>query len=133
MVRIPWDDLAKNPRASESLVTLLMLRLRGRAQAVDGSGGDGGRDLFEYAEDGRLVIYEAKSFTGRMNSGRRTQVVRSLTSAARHQPDHWDLLVPIDATPASSNGSNPCARSSRSSGTGWGAAGWIRSSPPIRI
>lgn len=100
MVRIPWDALAKNPRASESLVTLLMLRLRGRAQAVDGSGGDGGRDLFEYTEDGQLVIYEAKSFTGRMDGGRRTQVVRSLTSAARHQPDHWDLLVPIDANPS---------------------------------
>ncbi|MET9111739.1 hypothetical protein, partial [Streptomyces zhihengii] len=54
----------------------------------------------EYTEDGQLVIYEAKSFTGRMYPGRRAQVVRSLTSAARHQPDHWDLLVPIDANPA---------------------------------
>ncbi|MFB6643759.1 hypothetical protein ACFCYF_41755 [Streptomyces chartreusis] len=100
MVRVPWDELAKSPKVSESLVTLLMLRLRERAQAVDGSGGDGGRDLFEYTEgDGELVVYEAKSFTGRMTPGRRRQVVRSLVSAARHQPDHWDLLVPIDANP----------------------------------
>ncbi|MEH0612294.1 hypothetical protein [Streptomyces scabiei] len=26
--------------------------------------------------------------------------MRSLVSAARHQPDHWDLLVPIDPNPA---------------------------------
>ncbi|WP_405976523.1 hypothetical protein OG496_55300 [Streptomyces sp. NBC_00988] len=100
MVKIAWDKLAESPKASESLVTLLMLRLHSRARAVDGSGGDGGRDLFEYTEGGELTVYEAKSFTGRMTPGRRRQVVRSLMSAARHQPDHWDLLVPIDQTPA---------------------------------
>lgn len=99
MVRVPWDKLAENPKQSESLVTLLMLRLRERAQPVDGTGGDGGRDLFEYTADGELVVYEAKSFTGRMTPGRRKQVVKSLVSAARHQPDHWDLLVPIDPNP----------------------------------
>ncbi|MFE9782266.1 hypothetical protein ACFYPA_29480 [Streptomyces sp. NPDC005775] len=100
MVRVPWEKLAENPRLSESLVTLLVMRLREQAQAVDGTGGDGGRDLFEYTADGELVVYEAKSFTGRMSAGRRRQVERSLVSAARHQPDHWDLLVPIDANPA---------------------------------
>ncbi|MEH0541499.1 hypothetical protein QBB31_44305 [Streptomyces scabiei] len=100
MVRVPWEKLAESPRASESLVTLLMLRLREEARAVDGSGGDGGRDLFEYTDSGELIVYEAKSFTGRMNPVRRRQVVRSLVSAARHQPDHWDLLVPIDPNPA---------------------------------
>ncbi|MEH0509144.1 hypothetical protein [Streptomyces scabiei] len=100
MVRVPWEKLAESPRASESLVTLLMLRLREEARAVDGSGGDGGRDLFEYTDSGELIVYEAKSFTGRMNPVRRRQVARSLVSAARHQPDHWDLLVPIDPNPA---------------------------------
>jgi hypothetical protein len=101
MVGVPWGELAeKRPKASEALVTMLVLRLRDRAQAVDGTGGDGGRDLFEYTESNELVLYEAKSFTGRMDRGRRKQVVRSLVSASRHQPDHWDLLVPIDANPA---------------------------------
>lgn len=100
MVRVPWEKLAENPRLSESLVTLLVMRLRERAQPVDGVGGDGGRDLFEYTDDGELVVYEVKSFTGRMTAGRRRQVERSLVSAARHQPDHWDLLVPIDPNPA---------------------------------
>ncbi|MEU9413295.1 hypothetical protein AB0E08_47455 [Streptomyces sp. NPDC048281] len=76
-----------------------MLRLRAKARAVDGNGGDGGRDLFEYTDSGELVVYEAKSFTGRMTPVRRRQVERSLVSAARHQPDHWDLLVPIDPNP----------------------------------
>ncbi len=101
MVKVPWDRLAaESPRVSEALVTMLVLRLRERARAVDGSGGDGGRDLFEDTEDGELVVYEAKSFTGRMTPVRRRQVERSLVSAARHQPDHWDLLVPIDHNPA---------------------------------
>ncbi|CAM5319324.1 hypothetical protein [Streptomyces avidinii] len=34
-----------------------------------------------------------------MTSGRRQQVIRSLISTARHQPDHWDLLVPISPNP----------------------------------
>ncbi len=100
MVRVPWEKLAENARLSESLVTLLVMRLRERAQPVDGTGGDGGRDLFEYTDDGKLVVYEAKSFTGRMTPGRRRQVRKSLVSVARHQPDHWDLLVPIDPNPA---------------------------------
>ncbi|WP_430378172.1 hypothetical protein [Streptomyces sp. B1-3] len=101
MVRVPWDkQAAESPKVSEVLVTMLVLRLREKARAVDGSGGDGGRDLFEYTADGELVVYEAKSFTGRMDKTRRKQVVRSLISAARHQPDHWDLLVPIDHNPA---------------------------------
>ena len=101
MVKVPWERLAaESPKVSEALVTWLVLRLRERARAVDGSGGDGGRDLFEHTEDGELTVYEAKSFTGRMTPARRRQVVRSLVSAARHQPDHWDLLVPIDHNPA---------------------------------
>ncbi|MFG3499277.1 hypothetical protein [Streptomyces sp. NPDC047928] len=78
---------------------MLILRLHSEARAVDGTGGDEGRDLYEYTDGNELIVYEAKSFTGRMDQGRRAQVVKSLKSAARHQPDHWDLLVPIDPNP----------------------------------
>ncbi len=78
---------------------MLLLRLYPRAQAVDGTGGDGGRDLFEYTADNRLINYEVKSFTGHMAKSRRDQVQRSLVSTARSQPDHWDLVVPIDPNP----------------------------------
>ncbi|EDX22849.1 hypothetical protein [Streptomyces sp. Mg1] len=100
MVGVPWDELAKNPNASEALVTMLVLRLRPRAQEVDGVGGDGGRDLLEYSEVNELINYEVKSFTGRMTQTRRRQVRRSLISSARHQPDHWDLMVPISPNPS---------------------------------
>ncbi|MCX4991369.1 MULTISPECIES: hypothetical protein [unclassified Streptomyces] len=100
MVSVPWQDIARTPTVSEALVTMLVLRLRPRAQEVDGTGGDGGRDLYEYTESGELIHYEAKSFTGRMTSSRREQVRRSLVSTARYQPDQWDLLVPISPNPA---------------------------------
>jgi hypothetical protein len=88
VARVPWEKLAENLRLSEPLVTLLVMRLQKRAHPVDGRGGDGGRDLFEYTDNGELVVYEAKSFTGSMSAGRRRQVERLLVSAARHQPDH---------------------------------------------
>ncbi|ARE79435.1 hypothetical protein B6R96_36010 (plasmid) [Streptomyces sp. Sge12] len=100
MVGVPWDELAKNPNASEALITMLLLRLRPRAQEVDGTGGDGGRDLLEYSAANELINYEVKSFTGRMTPTRRRQVRRSLISSARHQPDHWDLVVPISPNPS---------------------------------
>ncbi|MGW2397021.1 hypothetical protein ACWCYY_10755 [Kitasatospora sp. NPDC001664] len=100
MVQIPWGDLASQPKAVENLISMLLIRLHPNAVPVDGTGGDGGRDLFEYTETGALMNYEIKSFTGRMTKGRRQQVTDSLRSTARHQPDHWDLLVPIDANPA---------------------------------
>ncbi|MFD8916084.1 hypothetical protein [Streptomyces sp. NPDC059575] len=100
MVEVPWEELAKKPKVCESLVSLLLLRLCPRAQVVDGTGGDGGRDLFEYTEANQLINYEVKSFTGRMTNSRRTNVRQSLVSTARSQPDHWDLVVPIDPNPA---------------------------------
>ncbi|WP_405018013.1 hypothetical protein OHV05_14485 [Kitasatospora sp. NBC_00070] len=99
MVEIPWTRLAQQPKTAEALIGMLIVRLRPQAVPVDGSGGDGGRDLFEYTDVGELVNYEIKSFTGRMVDGRRQQVIDSLKSTARHQPNHWDLLVPIDPTP----------------------------------
>ncbi|MFD7732186.1 hypothetical protein ACFV6F_17575 [Kitasatospora phosalacinea] len=100
MVEVPWGALASKPRVAESLIGMLLLRLRPMALPVDGVGGDGGRDLFECNDAGELINYEIKSFTGRMVKGRRDQVRKSLISTAQHQPDHWDLFVPIDPNPA---------------------------------
>ncbi|MFD4611927.1 hypothetical protein ACFWOT_28410 [Streptomyces sp. NPDC058440] len=100
MVEVPWEELARKPKVCESLLSLLLLRLYPHAQVVDGTGGDGGRDLFEYSKANQLINYEVKSFTGRMTNSRRNQVRQSLVSTARSQPDHWDLVVPIDPNPA---------------------------------
>jgi hypothetical protein len=100
--RLNWAEFCANPTDFEKLVKLLLQRLHPHGQAVDGKGGDEGRE-FEVRNAERLELWEAKSFTGRVsrrNPNRRRQVEESLKSAARHQPDAWHLVVPIDPDPA---------------------------------
>jgi len=87
-LRVPWDEICANPVDYERLVKLVLQRLYGAGQAIDGSGGDGGRE-FQVRTPESLTLYEAKSFRGRLGNeqNRRGQVKRSLISAARHQPD----------------------------------------------
>ncbi|MEU5549026.1 hypothetical protein ABZ738_04585 [Micromonospora sp. NPDC047793] len=95
MVSVPWDELPE-PQYAE-LVSRLLVRLFPRAEVIDGSGGDGGRDVqVRYA--GRLSIYELKSFTGRLGRkpDRRKQVEKSLAQAAKLKPFAWYLVVPIN-------------------------------------
>ncbi|MFJ2110269.1 hypothetical protein ACIOHH_37630 [Streptomyces microflavus] len=98
MVMVRWEDLQQDEKRYAALVSMLLLRLRPRARPVEGAGGDGGKDVYEYDEDNQLIIYELKSFTGRLTRGRRSQVEKSLMTAAQHQPDAWDLVVPVHPT-----------------------------------
>lgn len=101
-LRIDWDEVCANPTDFEKLTKLLLQRLHPGGQAIDGAGGDEGRE-FEVRTANRLELWEAKSFTGRVsrrNPNRRRQVEESLKSAARHQPDAWHLVVPIDPDPS---------------------------------
>ena len=93
--RVRWEDL--DPGTYEDMVSVLISRLHPEAQRIDGSGGDGGRDVQVPTDDG-LVIFELKSFTGRMDSSRRRQVTASLERASQHEPVAWRLVVPIDPT-----------------------------------
>lgn len=80
---------------------LLLVRLHPDGEVIDGRGGDGGRE-FQVRTQDSLLLYEAKSFTGRVSERplkRRSQIKRSLISAAQHQPDLWHLVVPIDHNP----------------------------------
>lgn len=97
---IRWDDL--EPLAYETMVSVLLSRLNPNAQRIDGKGGDGGRDVQIVDSRDGLITYafELKSFTGRMNAGRRRQVKRSLKRVASLGPARWTLVVPIDPTPA---------------------------------
>lgn len=97
MSGVCWDSLA--PGTFEEMVSVLISRLHPEAQRIDGSGGDGGRDVQIPTGEG-LVIFELKSFTGRMNSSRRRQVEASLERASQHEPAEWRLVVPIDPTPS---------------------------------
>ena len=95
--RVHWEQL--DPGTYEELVAVLISRLHPSAQRIDGSGGDGGRDVQLRTGDG-LVLYELKSFTDRMTSARRQQVKSSLRRAAQLDPVKWSLVVPIDPTPS---------------------------------
>ena len=77
---------------------MLISRVHPDAQRIDGSGGDGDRVVQAPTADG-FVIFELKSFTGRMNATRRRQVKVSLERASQHEPAAWRLVVPIDPTP----------------------------------
>ena len=96
---IQWDRL--EPDGYEDMVSVLLSRLYRDAQRIDGKGGDGGRDVqIVGGEDDPIAhAFQLKSFTGRMDSGRREQVKRSLKRAAALEPARWTLVVPIDPTP----------------------------------
>lgn len=97
-MRIRWDDPATRAQY-EDMVSVLIKRIHRDAERIDGSGGDGGRDVQVPTDDG-LVIYELKSFTGRLRTGgRKSQIGKSLTKAAKLRPVKWFLVVPIDPTP----------------------------------
>lgn len=97
MSRVKWDEL--NPSLYEDMVAVLLSNIYPEAaERIDGSGGDGGRDVqLRYGSE--LDGFELKGFTGRIGSGRRTQVKRSLQRAASLRLRSWTLVVPIDPTP----------------------------------
>lgn len=98
-MEVRWDEPKVRARY-EPLVSVLISWLYPDAQRIDGSGGDGGRDVLVPTDDG-LLIFELKSFTGRISSGgRKAQITRSLARAAEHSPVAWRLIVPIDPTPS---------------------------------
>ena len=99
-MKVRWDEL--EPRGYEDMVSVLLSRLHSDAQRIDGSGGDGGRDVQIVSTQGDQIVYafELKSMTGRMTPVRRKQVARSLSRAAALGPKQWTLVVPIDPTPS---------------------------------
>ncbi|MBT2873544.1 hypothetical protein [Streptomyces sp. McG7] len=93
---VRWADL--DPAKTENIISVLISRLHTEVQRIDGSGGDGGRDVQVPLESG-LVIYEVKSFTGRLDKSRKQQIKRSLKKAKNHNPEFWHLVMPLDLTP----------------------------------
>lgn len=96
MTAIQWDRL--DPGTYEDIVSVLLSHLHPTSQRIDGSGGDGGRDV-QYNDGIGLHVFELKSFTGRFTPGRKVQVKRSLMRASKLGPADWTLVVPIDPTP----------------------------------
>jgi hypothetical protein len=97
--RIPWSALSA--KLYEDMVSVLLSHQHPTSTRVDGSGGDGGRDVQIATPDG-IRAFELKSFPGRMTRARRTQVKKSLLKAKELRPIDWTLFVPIDFTPEES-------------------------------
>ena len=118
--RVHWATIDQT--TCEVMLKVLIQRLHPTVQAIDGSGGDGGIDLLMHTESG-LVIYQIKSFTGRLAGNRRDQVARSLERASQHGPVEWHLVVPIDPTPRElewfENLTEPCPFSCDWDGRTW--------------
>ena len=94
---LDWADL--DPARLERVAKILVHRACG-ATGIDGSGGDRAQDLRHHGPDG-LTIYEVKSFTKRLTSSHKRQIVRSLDGAvAEHAPVRWVLVIPLDPSPA---------------------------------
>lgn len=96
---VQWESVPQT--VYDDLVSVLLGTLHPEAERIDDRGGDGGRDV-QIREDEKLTIFELKSFTGRLGNaqGRRQQVQSSLARAAGLDPSSWELVVPIDHTPA---------------------------------
>jgi hypothetical protein len=96
MATVQWDKVPQ--QTYDDMVAVLISTLHPAAERLDGSGGDGDRDIQIRHDDGRLDLFELKSFTGRLGwkPNRRSQVERSLKKAAQHNPNSWTLVVPID-------------------------------------
>ena len=94
--RVQWSQVDRD--TYEDMVAVLISRLHPTAQRIDGSGGDGGRDV-QLPLEGGLEIFQLKSQTGRMGDSQRAQVRNSLRRARQHDPVAWHLVVPIDPTP----------------------------------
>lgn len=96
---VKWGDLHREE--FDQLVRLLLNQLHpeARFQAIDGAGGDGGRDAVLMEDDrGYRRIYQWKSFVGRITGSQKRQIKRSLKTAVVHLPREWVLIVPIDLT-----------------------------------
>src|SRR5690554_5709372 len=97
----PWERCGRD--AFERAVELLLQRKHqagpGKAQAIDGRGGDEGIDVDVTEPDGTIsTIYQLKyfpeGFSGGFREVRRKQILNSFRAAMKHEPALWVLVVP---------------------------------------
>ncbi|MGW7308604.1 hypothetical protein ACWGI1_23880 [Streptomyces sp. NPDC054835] len=95
-----WDRIGQPhfDRVVEALVHRLYSETA-EVRAVNGRGGDGGRDI-DVVQGGRLRIYQLKYFPdGLQGRGRRPSIKKSFKRAMEHDPYEWVLVVPCTLTP----------------------------------
>src|SRR6266511_3810326 len=94
---ISWID--KDPITVERAIKSLIRRLYPDVRAIDGSGGDGGRDLVRITQAG-LVVFEIKSHARRLTDGQRRKIRTSLRKALERNMTTWILVLPLDHSPS---------------------------------
>ncbi|MFB7340435.1 hypothetical protein ACFCZ6_10280 [Streptomyces hydrogenans] len=95
-----WDRVGQPhfDRVVEALVHRLYSETA-EVRAVNGRGGDGGRDI-DVVQGDRLRIYQLKYFPdGLQGRGRRPSIKKSFKRAMDHDPYEWVLVVPCTLTP----------------------------------
>lgn len=93
-----WHDL--DPLKVERAIEVLLRDMFPGLHSVDGSGGDGGRDAYLF-DDGKIRVFEIKSYSRTLSGSQRRNIQRSLQVALIHQQtSEWILVIPHDHTPA---------------------------------
>ncbi len=92
---IDWARVASDE--FEDLVAAVMAEVFPDSQAIDGSGGDAGRDVQVRTSAG-LHWYDAKCFAARLGHTQRRQIERSLHTALRRSPKRWTVVVALKPT-----------------------------------
>jgi hypothetical protein len=101
--QINWDHLTQ-PLFDEIVEALLdrIYDVPGtEVHAINGRGGDGGRDVVVRQGD-RLRIFQLKFFRDgfpSQNRTRRRQIAKSFQTATQHDPYGWVLVIPGNPTP----------------------------------
>jgi len=99
---VDWDHCGRE--TFERVVEALLHRLYSeadRVEAIDGRGGDGGRDIL-VIQGKRQRIFQLKYFIDGFTSERRKrrrQIEASYDAAMTHAPTDWILVVPSKLTP----------------------------------
>ncbi|TFH72911.1 hypothetical protein [Cellulomonas sp. HD19AZ1] len=106
--QVPWHQL--DQPSFDRIVEALLVRYhqeRGEhADALDGRGGDGGRDVDVHVGpdlEELDTIYQLKffpeGFSGDHGKSRRPQIKKSFEKAIKDRPRRWVLVIPRNATP----------------------------------
>lgn len=104
--KVDWQRLSQDE--FDRIVEALLIRHHedaddgSRAEAIDGRGGDGGRDVDVERAGGLEIIYQLKyfpeGFSGGFRDTRRRQIKRSFEAAMKSAPRRWILVLPRNPT-----------------------------------
>lgn len=94
-MEICFKTLKYQQRFTE-MCNLLVLAEYPDAIPIEGKGGDSGIDSFTGKILGKKRIFQYKYFHEKIGTPQKKQIVGSLETAAKLNPDHWTLLIPVN-------------------------------------